>query len=75
MKCTYYDDDKDPVVGVSFVDPQNPTETGNQFWPSDKRTAIKNTNNPPFVCIPGVYEYHFVHHVRSSRVATASELR
>lgn len=46
---------------VVFVNPQDHTAEGSQFWPDDGGNAFKKSSNPPFICIPGIREYHEHH--------------
>lgn len=46
---------------VSFVNPANRSDGQAAFWPSDGEQAIKRGNNPPFICLPGIREYHERH--------------
>src|SRR5487761_1034286 len=43
---------------VTFVNPANRQDGQATFWPSDAEQAIKRGNNPPFICLPGIREYH-----------------
>jgi hypothetical protein len=62
MKCSYHENSTHPIPGISFVNPNTLVDEGGTNWPNDRSGALKRTNNPPFVCIPGVYEYHFQYH-------------
>lgn len=62
MKCLYHDNGDQLVPGVSFVNPETLADEGARNWPRDRYGALKVTNNPPFICIPGVYEYHYQFH-------------
>jgi hypothetical protein len=46
---------------VSFVNPADRRNSQASFWPSDGEQAIKRGNNPPFICLPGIREYHDRH--------------
>jgi hypothetical protein len=46
---------------VVFVNPNNHGSEGNEFWPNDGERAFKKSQNPPFICILGVREYHSRH--------------
>jgi hypothetical protein len=52
-----------PIVppSVSFVNPVDKRDGQVSFWPSDGEQAIKRGNNPPFICLPGIREYHERH--------------
>jgi hypothetical protein len=45
-------------ASVDFVDPEDLQDKGAQSWPQDGEQAIKARHSPPFVCLPGVREYH-----------------
>ena len=45
-------------ASVHFVNPQTLKDEGPDFWPDDGERAVKRTHNPPFICLPGVREYH-----------------
>jgi len=62
IRCLYHEDSNHPIASISFVNPDTLANEGNSYWPNDRLGAIKNTNNPPFVCIPGIYEYHYQFH-------------
>ena len=62
LKCLYHEDSNHPVAGISFVNPITLDDEGSSNWPNDRSGALKSTNKPPFVCIPGVYEYHYQFH-------------
>jgi hypothetical protein len=62
MRCLYHEDSNHPIAGISFVNPSTLADEGSSQWPIDRSGALKSTNNPPFVCIPGVYEYHYQFH-------------
>jgi hypothetical protein len=46
---------------VVFVNPANHSAEGNEFWPNDGERAFKRSQNPPFICVPGIREYHSHH--------------
>ena len=46
---------------VVFVNPNNYKTEDLQFWPADGERAFKKSSNPPFICIPGIREYHERH--------------
>jgi hypothetical protein len=46
---------------VVFVNPNDYALEGNQFWPDDGEQAFKRSQNPPFICVPGIREYHSRH--------------
>ncbi len=46
---------------VSFVNPADRRDAQATFWPSDGEQAIKRGNSPPFICLPGIREYHERH--------------
>lgn len=46
---------------VVFVNPNNNGMEGNEFWPNDGERAFKKSQNPPFICVPGIREYHSRH--------------
>ena len=63
MRCTYFENGHHPVPSISFVNPTSLADEGGRNWPLDRSGALKGTHNPPFVCLPGVYEYHYQFHV------------
>jgi len=62
MKCLYHENSTHPIPGICFVNPTTLVDEGGTNWPNDRSGALKRTNNPPFVCIPGVFEYHYQYH-------------
>ena len=46
---------------VVFVNPDDMKIEGQQFWPEDGERAFKRSNNPPFICVRGIREYHERH--------------
>lgn len=62
MRCSYRPDSTFPVPSITFVNPVTKAAEGAANWPKDPTGAVKGANSPPFVCLPGVYEYHFQYH-------------
>ena len=46
---------------VVFVNPADRRSEGGQFWPDDGNRAFKRSENPPFICVRGIREYHQRH--------------
>ncbi len=46
---------------VVFVNPVDRKAEGGEFWPDDGNRAFKRTENPPFICVRGIREYHQRH--------------
>jgi len=62
MRCTYHENGHHPVPSITFVNPESLADERGKNWPVDRSGALKGTHNPPFVCLPGVYEYHHQFH-------------
>lgn len=62
MQCTYHENGQHPLPSITFVNSISLADEGGRNWPQDRSGALKASNNPPFVCLPGVYEYHYQHH-------------
>jgi hypothetical protein len=62
MRCLFHENVNPAIASISFVNPETLTDEGGKNWPIDRSGALKTTNNPPFICIPGVYEYHYQFH-------------
>lgn len=45
----------------SFVNPDDPSVEGVEYWPSGIN-AVKPTHNPPCICLRGVWGYHSLLH-------------
>ena len=48
-----------PIFAPSytFVDPATLEEGGREFWPDDGHGMFKTHERPPWVCLPGTFEY------------------
>jgi hypothetical protein len=62
IRCTYLENGHHPVPRITFVNSSTLADEGNRNWPADRSGALKGTSNPPFICLPGVYEYHYQYH-------------
>jgi len=60
---------------VTFVNPENRGVEGGQFWPDDGNRAFKKSDNPPFICVRGIREYHQRHGGEQFTQADASLTR
>lgn len=63
MRCTYRENANHPLPSIGFVNSETLVDEGGSNWPRDSRGALKVTSNPPFICLPGVYEYHYQYHL------------
>lgn len=55
----------------AFVDPSDHAAEGSAFWPPDGAVrGINPHNNPPAVCLRGVYGYHSVLHTNERPTGT-----
>lgn len=57
-----------------FVNPENKTERGPQFWPDDGGEGFNITNqNPPWICVAGTSAYKHHHGKYDPKVHTLAQ--